>query len=171
MRSLLNVLLLLAIPASLSGQVVTHSSAAQPEPAMSAVCPVSFAVELSSPGAIRITQSAQPPKRGSQLDLTFDLQDAPEIASMRVVVHGLTGNWHVSPVRPSSEEKTQSFELDRPSDVKRWRQASLKVTKLPFVNSAEITEITFVDHSMWRPAHGAFCQASPNPVQLIAASH
>ncbi len=171
MRSLLNVLLLLAIPASLSGQVATHSAVTQPAPVMSATCPVSFAVELSSRGAIQITQSAQTPKQDSQLNLAFDLQDKREIASMRVVVHGLTGNWHVSPVKPGSEEKTQSFELDRPDNVKRWTQASLQVTKLPFVNSAEITEITFVDHSMWRPADGASCQASPNPVQLIAASH
>ncbi len=169
MRSLLNVLLILSIPASLSGQVVTHS--AQPAPTMSIVCPVNFAVELSSRGAIQVTQSAQTPKKGSQLGLTFNLQDAPEIASMQVVVHGLTGNWHMSPVKPGSEEKTQSFELDRPDKVKRWTQASLQVTKLPFVNSAEITEITFVDHSIWRSADGASCQAAPNPLQLIAASH
>jgi len=171
MRGLLNVLLLLAVPASLSGQTAPHAATAQPAPTVSAVCPVSFEVQLSSRSTIRVTQSAQTSKQGSQLGLIFNLQNAPEIASMRVVVHGLTGNWHVSTTSPGSEEATQSFALDRPDGAKHWTHASLQVTKLPFVNSAEITEITYVDRSIWQSLGGTSCQASPNPLQLIAAAH
>ncbi len=170
MRSF-NVLLLLAVPMSLSAQAVIHTTVTSPMPKAAGVCPVSFGIELSSHGSIRVTQSAQAPQKNPRLDLTFHLQDTPEIASMRVVVHGLTGNWHVSAANPHSEETTQSFELNRPDGAKQWTHASLQVTKLPFVNSAEITEITYVNRSMWHPSGDVSCQASPNPLQLIAASH
>jgi hypothetical protein len=172
MRNALLLLLLLSTGVTLSAQqsLVGHPSSIFVQTSGTG-CPVNFDAQLNSQPQRHFIQEQKTFSDSPLLDLTFGHRKWVKIIGASITVHGVSGSnsaQYFLVSRETSQDKTQTFKVDRPSKSVGLARVQVLVTKMTFVRWAEITELRYADGSIWHPSALAQCHARPSGFHLVS---
>jgi hypothetical protein len=166
MRNALLVLAMLSTSCYVSAQQITPFS-----PATSELCPIGFVARIDGRAIARTVEDEKKNGDGPLLELSFKRRDAQKILSANVIVHGLYSSNRYLPVnKPSDENRTQAFQLDRNHAASGLTAAEVRVNQMLFVNWVEVTELKYSDGSAWHASSEGQCRAVPSKLLLIDAT-
>lgn len=173
MRNALLLLILLSTGVGLSAQQNPINTTALPVLPIATGCPVNFEAQLNSQPRHHFIQEQQKFDDSQLLRLTFSHHNTAKILGASITVHGVSGSnsaQYLLVSRQTSQNKTQTFKLDRASESTGLTHVEVLVTKMMFVRWAEVTELRFADGSIWHPSALAQCRAMPSGFQLLSQS-
>lgn len=174
--------LVLILSLSSLGLPAQQSRATQPTtfiiPTSGIGCPVGFGAELNTQLILRSASDQSAPQSSSEkkhddaplLELTFHRLETPRIVRATVSVHGLSAKGLFLPAsNRTSANRTQIFTLNQESDVRGLARREVKVTGMPFVRWAEVTELNYADGTAWHASPDQECRAALSLFHLIDA--
>jgi len=96
----------------------------------------------------------------------------PKVMGAVVKVHGLVSSGRYLPVEERSRENpgkhmTQTFDLGGAAGL---TDTSVWVTKLSYVDWAEVAELRYDNGSLWQASSEGRCRAVPSKLRLIDAT-
>ncbi len=143
------------------------------EPVRSMGCPISWVAQRVPMTGERVLLPAAAPQTSSWGVAGLELQFGHAkqgIAKVSVTVHGKTLAEGMLPaaLRPS-EEITENFPLERPVGVHGLASATITTHRISSVLWVELTQIRFVDGSVWRPSQDEQCRTAPRVLQNVAS--
>lgn len=131
-------------------------------------CPVDFDAQLNSPIIMRTLQAGERHTDSPYLDLSFGQLMAPTIVGATVTIHGSSPSTQYLPVNDrSSENRTQTFKLEKAPGSKGLEQTEVLVNQMALVGWAEITELDYADGTSWHSTPFTVCRARPSSFHLV----
>ncbi len=126
---------------------------------------------LAQVNARAIARKAEDVKKNGDvplLELTFGQRGKAKVMGAVVKVHGVMSSNRYLPVdERSGEDMTQTFDLGGAAGL---TDTSVWVTKLSYVDWAEVTELRYADGSSWHASSKVGCRAVPSKLRLIDAT-
>jgi hypothetical protein len=120
---------------------------------------------------VRYAKDARLKRSGQGLQLTFNRKHAPKIMKVNVTVHGLSGEARVVPAGSGSrDEITQIFQLRPEAGAVGLLQSEIWMQEMNTVRWVDLTQIEYVDGSVWRASEGSRCRATPDMFVLVAGT-
>jgi hypothetical protein len=172
MRGVSGLLVLVMASAGVLAQGNAHSEmTVLAGPPDSSGCPVGFSAERRSTTEVRYAKDGRE-IRGQGLELKFDSQTEPKkILKANVTVHGVTGEARVIPAGSrDSDDVAELFQLEAGAGEESLRHSSIWTQRVSTVRWVDLTEVAYVDGSVWLASASGRCRIEPNGFLLIAGA-
>ena len=122
-------------------------------------CPVGFSAEVSARAVARSVDEEKKYGSAPAVELSFVPKGERQVVKASVTVHGLPVGGRVMEVSgKDGGVASERFEL---VEAKGLGEREVRVTRLGVVRWAEVTEMTYADGTVWRPAKEEVCRARP----------
>jgi hypothetical protein len=135
---------------------------------VSASCPVGFYASRTAAPTLMVTKgsSQTPPNLGLQLN--FSHTDTLKIAKASITVHGASTKGRFMPADTAeATDMTETFSLQGADTAQKLRHAEVWLTKMNAVSWVDLTEIEYVDGSVWHASRFSKCRAVPSNLLLV----
>ena len=132
-------------------------------------CPVGFSAERRSTTEVRYAKDGRQ-SRGQGLELKFDSQQK-KILKANVTVRGVNGEARVMPAGSAgSDDVAEIFELIPGTSEDSLKHSSLWTERVATVRWVDLTEIAYMDGSVWHASEGKRCRIEPSKFLLVAGA-
>lgn len=161
-----NAFLLLTVLSA--GVYVSAQQSSVGKPPQSEACPIGFGAQVNARDIARKAEDVKKNGDGPLLELTFGQRGTPKVMGAVVKVHGvMSSNSYLLMDERSGADMTQTFDLGGAAGL---TDTSVSVTKLSYVDWAEVTELRYADGSSWHASSKGGCRAVPSKFRLIDAT-
>jgi hypothetical protein len=136
-------------------------------------CPVGFNATRAGMPVMRSIagdrgNSLAPRRDGPLVDISFFDHLPQRIASVKLVLHGISAQQRLVPAYATPpEDIAEVFHLDRIAGHNQFDGAELQMRQSGIVSRVELTEIQFTDGTTWHPSDSSHCSVRPSGLVLV----